>query len=198
MRRWLAAWAVHLRMGDGLVLAAALAFCVGSALVLWQGGRPDKAIIKAGGQVFAEVDLSAPRIVEVPGPLGTTRNISWGLSWLEHQTGVVMSTDALVRWPYDLTAAPRLLSADIEATDADALALKEWMRACGGAVKPTVMVPDQSDPDPMFGYLTNGSGVAPISPSVQVLQQQDTHQFIDSRLMRIAIEEITAGDPEWY
>ena len=73
MRRWLAAWAVHLRMGDGLVLAAALAFSVGSALVLWQGGRPDKAIIKAGGQVFAEVDLSAPRIVEVPGPLGTTR-----------------------------------------------------------------------------------------------------------------------------
>lgn len=73
VRRWLAAWAVHLRMGDGLVLVAALALCVGSALVLWQGGRPDKAIIKAGGQVFAEVDLSAPRIVEVPGPLGTTR-----------------------------------------------------------------------------------------------------------------------------
>lgn len=73
VRRWLAAWAVHLRMGDGLVLVAALAFSVGSALVLWQGGRPDKAIIKAGGQVFAEVDLSAPRIVEVPGPLGTTR-----------------------------------------------------------------------------------------------------------------------------
>ncbi len=73
VRRWLAAWAVHLRMGDGLVLAAALVFSVGSALVLWQGGRPDKAIIKAGGQVFAEVELSAPRIVEVPGPLGTTR-----------------------------------------------------------------------------------------------------------------------------
>ncbi len=73
LRSWLAAWAVHLRAGDGLVLAAALAFCVVSALSLWQGGRPDKAIIKAGGKVFAEVDLAAPRIVEVPGPLGTTR-----------------------------------------------------------------------------------------------------------------------------
>ncbi|WP_374243999.1 NusG domain II-containing protein [Zoogloea sp.] len=73
VRGWLAAWAVHLRVGDGVVLALALACCVGSALVLWQGGRPDKAIVKAGGQVFAEVDLSAPRIVEVPGPLGTTR-----------------------------------------------------------------------------------------------------------------------------
>ena len=73
LRRWLAAWAVHLRVGDGLVLAAALAFCVASALSLWQGGRPDKAIIKAGGKVFAEVDLAAPRMLEVPGPLGTTR-----------------------------------------------------------------------------------------------------------------------------
>ena len=73
LRRWLAAWAVHLRAGDGLVLAAALAFCVASALSLWQGGRPDKAIIKAGGKVFAEVDLAAPRMLDVPGPLGTTR-----------------------------------------------------------------------------------------------------------------------------
>ena len=73
LRSWLAAWAVHLRAGDGLVLAAALAFCVASALSLWQGGRPDKAIIKAGGKVFAEVDLAAPRMLEVPGPLGITR-----------------------------------------------------------------------------------------------------------------------------
>ena len=72
-RAWLAAWAAHLRAGDGLVLVAALAFCVVSALHLWRGGRPDKAIIKAGGKLFAEVDLSAPRVVEVPGPLGTTR-----------------------------------------------------------------------------------------------------------------------------
>ena len=73
LRQWLAAWARHLRVGDGLVLATALAFCVGSALSLWQGGRPDKAIIKAGGKVFAEVDLAVPRVVEVPGPLGSTR-----------------------------------------------------------------------------------------------------------------------------
>ena len=55
LRSWLAAWAVHLRAGDGLVLAAALAFCVASALSLWQGGRPDKAIIKAGGKVTDEL-----------------------------------------------------------------------------------------------------------------------------------------------
>ena len=32
-----------------------------------------QAIIKAGGKVFAEVDLAVPRVVEVPGPLGSTR-----------------------------------------------------------------------------------------------------------------------------
>ncbi len=73
LRNWLAAWAVHLRVGDGLVLAAALAFCVVSALSLWQGGLPDKAVIKAGGKVFAEVDLAVPRMLDVPGPLGITR-----------------------------------------------------------------------------------------------------------------------------
>lgn len=73
LRPWLAAWAAHLKAGDVLVLGAALLVCVLSAISLWKGGRPDKAIIKSGGKVFAEVDLSMPRIVEVPGPLGTTR-----------------------------------------------------------------------------------------------------------------------------
>ncbi|MBP8133880.1 NusG domain II-containing protein [Zoogloea oleivorans] len=62
-----------MKAGDVLVLGCALLVCVLSAISLWKGGRPDKAIIKSGGKVFAEVDLSMPRIVEVPGPLGTTR-----------------------------------------------------------------------------------------------------------------------------
>lgn len=73
LRSWLAAWAACLRGGDVLVLIGALGVCVASALSLWQGGRPDKAVIKAGGQTFAEVPLSAPALIEVPGPLGTTR-----------------------------------------------------------------------------------------------------------------------------
>ena len=73
LRVWLAAWARHLRAGDLLVLGLAVGVCVASVLALWQGGRPDKAVIRAGGTVFLEVDLTAPRIVEVPGPLGSTR-----------------------------------------------------------------------------------------------------------------------------
>lgn len=73
LRSGLATWAACMRGGDVLVLVAALGVCLASALSLWQGGRPDKAVIKAGGRTFAEVSLSAPAIIDVPGPLGTTR-----------------------------------------------------------------------------------------------------------------------------
>lgn len=69
----LAEWRRLLRVGDLLMMALGLAVCVGSALALWRGGAPDGAVIRAGGKVYAEVDLAHARIVEVPGPIGTTR-----------------------------------------------------------------------------------------------------------------------------
>ena len=68
LRQWLGAWAAYLKAGDLLVLALALVACGLSVVTLWQGGRPDRAVIKSGGRVFAEVDLTVPRILEVPGP----------------------------------------------------------------------------------------------------------------------------------
>lgn len=73
MRLRLAEWVALLRPGDYLMLAAALALCVLSALTLWRGGAPDKAVVRAGGKVFAELGLNRAQVVEVPGPLGTTR-----------------------------------------------------------------------------------------------------------------------------
>lgn len=72
MTRW-REWLSLLRPGDALVVGAALVFCVMSSLALWRGGAPDKAIVRAGGQVVAEVGLSRAQVVEVSGPLGTTR-----------------------------------------------------------------------------------------------------------------------------
>jgi hypothetical protein len=69
----LADWYALLRPGDFLVLAAALAVCVLSALALWRGGAPDKAVVRSGGKVYAQVGISRPQVIEVPGPLGTTR-----------------------------------------------------------------------------------------------------------------------------
>ncbi len=69
----LGAWLHLIRPGDVLVALAGLAVCVQAVLLLWQGGVADGVVVRAGGKVFAELDLSRRRIVEVPGPLGLTR-----------------------------------------------------------------------------------------------------------------------------
>lgn len=72
-RQELAQWIALLRPGDYLTLAVAATACVLAMLVLWRGGAPDKVVIRAGGQVFAETGLSRAQVIEVPGPLGVTR-----------------------------------------------------------------------------------------------------------------------------
>lgn len=66
-------WIGLLRPGDAVVLVAAVALCVLSALALWRGGAPDKAVVRAGGKVVAELSLARAQTVEVAGPIGTTR-----------------------------------------------------------------------------------------------------------------------------
>jgi hypothetical protein len=126
----------------------------------------------------------------------TLRNISWGLQFQEHQTNIDMTTDALVPWASDLAAAPRQLIANIMAKNADATALKEWFRACGGRAKVTAMVPDPSAPDPLLGRHGDGS-IGVVAPGLKVLRQDDTWDFTNVHRMRVVIDEVTAGDPEW-
>lgn len=60
-----------LRPGDILVLGLSLV-----ALVLaWRaaGTDGDGVVVKQGGQVYAQASLRLNRVIEVPGPLGTTR-----------------------------------------------------------------------------------------------------------------------------
>ena len=73
MKARLADWYALLRPGDFVMLLAAVAVCVLSALALWRGGAPDKAVVRAGGQVYAQVGLTRAQVIEVPGPLGHTR-----------------------------------------------------------------------------------------------------------------------------
>jgi len=69
----LAGWRRLLRPGDVVVVLAGLALCVYAAMTLWQGGAPDGAVVRAGGKVVAELDLARAQVLDVPGPLGTTR-----------------------------------------------------------------------------------------------------------------------------
>ena len=65
-------WRALLRPGDWLVIALAAAFCVAAFPLAWHGGAAEKAVIRRGGEVFAELDLSRNRRIDVPGPLGIT------------------------------------------------------------------------------------------------------------------------------
>jgi hypothetical protein len=66
-------WLSLFRPGDWLLLIVAgggLAFSLPHA---WQAGHAERAQIRQEGQLFAEVDLTRAREIEVPGPLGPTR-----------------------------------------------------------------------------------------------------------------------------
>ena len=65
-------WLALFRPGDWLVAALGLVICAVSFPLAWQGGVAEKAVIKRGGEVFAELDLSRNRQIDVPGPLGIT------------------------------------------------------------------------------------------------------------------------------
>ena len=65
-------WADLLRPGDWLLAGLGLLGCVLAFPLAWEAGQADKAVVRLAGQVFAELDLSRNRRIEVPGPLGVT------------------------------------------------------------------------------------------------------------------------------
>ncbi|HRF71649.1 MAG TPA: NusG domain II-containing protein [Accumulibacter sp.] len=65
-------WLGLLRPGDWLLVALGLLFCALSIPLAWQAGVADKAIVRRGGELFSELDLSRNGRIDVPGPLGTT------------------------------------------------------------------------------------------------------------------------------
>ena len=65
-------WLGLFKPGDWLIVALGLAFCAASFPLAWQAGVAEKAIVRRGGDVFSELELSRNRRIEVPGPLGIT------------------------------------------------------------------------------------------------------------------------------
>ena len=65
-------WLSLFRPGDWLIVLLGLIICAVSFPLVWRGGIAEKAIIKRGGEIFAELDLSRNRRIDVPGPLGIT------------------------------------------------------------------------------------------------------------------------------
>ena len=67
------AWRQFMRPGDWLMLGLFSLGAAGAFIALWGGSTADKVVIRAGGKIFAEVRLTESHLLEVPGPLGTTR-----------------------------------------------------------------------------------------------------------------------------
>ena len=65
-------WLPLFRPGDWLLSLLALSFCVATFPLVWARGAGEKAIIRRGGEVFAELDLSRNQRIEVTGPIGIT------------------------------------------------------------------------------------------------------------------------------
>jgi len=62
-----------IKTGDWLVLLAGILTTVWLFATLWQGHAADKAIVRSGGKIVAELSLSENRSFLASGPLGTSR-----------------------------------------------------------------------------------------------------------------------------
>jgi hypothetical protein len=65
-------WLSLPRPGDWGVAVLGAILCAVSFPLAWRHGQADKVIVRRGGELFAELDLSRDRRLEVPGPLGVT------------------------------------------------------------------------------------------------------------------------------
>ncbi|WP_305074195.1 NusG domain II-containing protein [Propionivibrio sp.] len=65
-------WLSLVRRGDWLVAFIGAMLCALSFALAWQSGVAEKAIVRRGGEIFAELELSRDRQIEVAGPLGIT------------------------------------------------------------------------------------------------------------------------------
>ena len=62
----------HVKAGDWLTLLLGGIFVVALSSRVWNGDLADKVVIRSGGKIFREVQLSRDQRIEVPGRLGTS------------------------------------------------------------------------------------------------------------------------------
>ena len=62
-----------IKTGDWLVLLAGMIITTWLFATLWQGHAADKAVVRSGGKVVAELSLAENRSFLASGPLGTSR-----------------------------------------------------------------------------------------------------------------------------
>lgn len=61
------------RPGDWFAVLLAALLTAASFPLVWRAGVAEKAVVRANGEIVAELRLTEARSIEVGGPLGTTR-----------------------------------------------------------------------------------------------------------------------------
>lgn len=125
------------------------------------------------------------------------KNYKWSYAIETSAMSIDMSTDALVPWAYDLRSAPGLFKADIIPTDADVTRFEDWMLACGGRATLCGFV---RNPSTNQGSIVRWASVSsgPVSPGIVAQRFSSAHVAPNFNPSQIMLEEVTAGDPEWY
>ena len=65
-------WLSCLRPGDLLTVALGSVVVVSLFATFWTNARADRALVRQGGELIAELGLSSSRRLDVTGPIGTT------------------------------------------------------------------------------------------------------------------------------
>lgn len=114
-----------------------------------------------------------------------SRGFLLDLEDVENQTVIMQQTDARVPWNYNLDSAPRFIKGNATLSDTDAESVREWFRSCGGPALPTVIVPYTDSTDTwIVNWASNGLTTK--------------RRFPDINDVDLTLQEITAGDPEWF
>lgn len=72
-RSGLRVWFALVKPGDWLTLGLGAVLVAALFAALWHGGSASRAIVRAGGKIYAELSLTQNQSISVPGPLGVTR-----------------------------------------------------------------------------------------------------------------------------
>lgn len=109
-----------------------------------------------------------------------------------------LPTDTGYRWTYDLLSAARIYNATFGWTPTMDAAMRSWFRSMGGRSKFSVFIPDTRVNDawlvrPLVGPGDARGAANGLETGAYTSQIED----VKYRTVQLALEEMTAGGPEW-
>lgn len=132
--------------------------------------------------------------------LGTSGNaggqqFSWGSRRPNAQLGIDLATMFGVHWVYDFGVGAEAIQGPIALSDTDLEAFRYWHQATGGRAL-SMFVPDSGSAEAFLGRMAIGPApfATPVDTYTSVLDAQLLPRY---NVVQLAVEDMTAGGPEW-